>query len=204
MTVPSWFRAFALSGLIGCGASVAFAGDAVNFMGQEPTSDELVNALTPVQRAPKMRGLRLNVATPTQTAVPAPSATSAPSATPAPRATAAKPPRAALDIKFEYNSAELTPAGQRTLDTLAEAMRASSLSESRFLLEGHADATGSDAYNQVLSERRAQSARDYLMRVHGIDAARLRAVGRGETQPLDPANPTHWQNRRVEVVNLSG
>ncbi len=69
------------------------------------------------------------------------------------------------------------------------------------LIVGHTDATGSDAYNQGLSERRARAAADYIAR-QGVTATRLRALGRGETEPI-ASNDTaegRSENRRVEIA----
>jgi outer membrane protein OmpA-like peptidoglycan-associated protein len=66
---------------------------------------------------------------------------------------------------------------------------------------GHTDAQGAAEYNQGLSERRAESATNYLAE-RGIDSGRLTSVGRGETEPV-ASNETaegRQQNRRVEVA----
>ncbi len=68
-------------------------------------------------------------------------------------------------------------------------------------IEGHTDANGSDAYNQTLSEQRAKSMRDYLVRRHGIDRHRIPATGKGESEPFDARHPKRGINRRVEFVN---
>ena len=68
-------------------------------------------------------------------------------------------------------------------------------------LDGHTDSIGTDAYNQKLSERRAQIVNDYLI-AHGIDTSRITAVkGFGESQPID-TNATkegRARNRRTEM-----
>lgn len=67
-------------------------------------------------------------------------------------------------------------------------------------IEGHTDSTGSDSYNQLLSERRAGSVRDFLLN-QGIAPSRTRATGYGESQPV-ASNDTpagREQNRRVEL-----
>lgn len=69
----------------------------------------------------------------------------------------------------------------------------------RVRIEGHTDSRGGDAYNQRLSEARAQSVRDYLVQ-HGVEAERLVSEGFGEARPLDANEvPAAWDlNRRVE------
>ena len=65
---------------------------------------------------------------------------------------------------------------------------------------GHTDSTGSDAYNQGLSERRALSVADYLSG-HGVQSARIATRGYGESQPIASNDTPQGQaaNRRVEV-----
>jgi outer membrane protein OmpA-like peptidoglycan-associated protein len=60
---------------------------------------------------------------------------------------------------------------------------------------------GSEAYNQTLSERRAQAVRDYLAS-RNVDPSALTTVGVGEADPLDRANGADPINRRVAVINL--
>ena len=69
------------------------------------------------------------------------------------------------------------------------------------LIVGHTDATGSDAYNQGLSERRARAAADYISR-QGVAATRLRSLGRGETEPISTNDTAEGrsENRRVEIA----
>ena len=68
-------------------------------------------------------------------------------------------------------------------------------------LVGHADRSGSDSYNQALSEQRVQSVKQVLV-AKGIDAARVSGVGRGESDPLVPTpdGVRERQNRRVVVT----
>jgi outer membrane protein OmpA-like peptidoglycan-associated protein len=69
------------------------------------------------------------------------------------------------------------------------------------LIVGHTDATGSDPYNQALSERRARAAADYLSR-QGVAATRLRSLGRGETEAIATNDTAEGraENRRVEIA----
>src|SRR4051794_29122515 len=66
-----------------------------------------------------------------------------------------KPASIALDVKFEYNSSELTAEARQLIGELAAALKSDTLASQRFRLEGHTDASGSRKYNIVLSERRA-------------------------------------------------
>ncbi len=105
-------------------------------------------------------------------------------------------------INFAFNSAELTSDARITLDRLGTALRDPQLAPFAFTIAGHTDAVGGDAFNQKLSERRAESVRSYLIAQFGIAAERLTAKGYGETQLLDPANPEDGINRRVQVINV--
>jgi outer membrane protein OmpA-like peptidoglycan-associated protein len=77
------------------------------------------------------------------------------------------------------------------------------LTGSRFLIEGHTDAVGSDAYNQQLSEQRAEAVRRYLAG-RQIEPSRLESAGKGESELLEPTGEASELNRRVRVVNLGG
>ena len=73
----------------------------------------------------------------------------------------------------------------------------------RILIESHSDARGAEAYNQTLSEQRAQSVMDYLVS-QGVDASRLESRGYGESKPIAPNDtPANLQkNRRIELTVL--
>lgn len=107
-----------------------------------------------------------------------------------------------LDVKFEFDSAILTPAAKDVLTELSVSMNHPQYIDAPFMIEGHTDAVGSDAYNLGLSDRRAQSVHDFLI-TQGVAGSRLSSIGKGESELLDPANPTSGVNRRVRVINLS-
>jgi outer membrane protein OmpA-like peptidoglycan-associated protein len=113
----------------------------------------------------------------------------------------AAPPRASasLLITFETNSTELTAAARRQLDIVASALRNDRLVEYRFTVEGHADPRGSDDSNLKLSQERAESVKRYLVAA-GIAEDRLVPEGRGEREPMLPAQPAAPENRRVTFV----
>jgi len=102
-------------------------------------------------------------------------------------------------ILFAVNSAQLQPAGQQNLRDLAVSLEEYEGTE--VLVVGHTDSTGTDSYNQTLSERRADSARTYLLGA-GLEPGRVRAVGRGETEPIasNDTDAGRQDNRRVEVA----
>lgn len=106
-----------------------------------------------------------------------------------------------LEIQFRFGSDELTNDGKDVLDQLAAALKSERLAAARtIVLEGHADARGSAAFNEKLSLKRAQSARNYLVGRHEIEAAKMIAVGKGSSEPADPNNPESEVNRRVRVI----
>ena len=101
-------------------------------------------------------------------------------------------------INFAYNSAEVQPQFQRTLDQVAGTL--AEYRETYIDVYGHTDSTGSDQYNQQLSERRATSVADYLSG-RGVQSARIATRGYGETQPIASNDTPEGQaaNRRVEI-----
>lgn len=109
----------------------------------------------------------------------------------------------AMRIQFKFDSAELTPESKTTLGQIAQVLQDDIMRDKTILLEGHADASGQEAYNLSLSERRAGSVRQYLITAYGVPDERLQAVGRGELDPFDVANPRASVNRRVEFTNLT-
>jgi len=187
---PRWRRAMLWAIPLGLFLANPAAAQAVkSFMDHNPTSGELIDALTPqkVEDNPnvKYRGLTITKKG-LEPEKPA----------------AASMPAVALAVNFAFNSAVLSPESQELLDQLAVAMQSPALKGYRFRLEGHTDSKGSAAYNLKLSQRRAQAVREYLSKEEKIVPARLTAVGKGATDPLDAAHPEAAVNRRVQIVNL--
>ena len=102
-------------------------------------------------------------------------------------------------VQFATSSAELTAEGKATLDEVAE--RLTQLKFVSGTVVGHTDSTGSEVYNQRLSERRAQSVASYL-EGKGIAVGRLAASGAGESQPIadNGTRDGRAQNRRVVLT----
>jgi outer membrane protein OmpA-like peptidoglycan-associated protein len=111
-------------------------------------------------------------------------------------------PKIDLEINFDYNSDRISAKSLPSVQALGRALANPDLKGSTFILAGHTDAAGGDAYNQDLSERRADSIKRYLVEKASIPAADLVAVGYGKTKLKDPANPLAEVNRRVQVVNM--
>jgi outer membrane protein OmpA-like peptidoglycan-associated protein len=102
-------------------------------------------------------------------------------------------------LLFDFDSDRIKAEAANNLRNLA-----SSLGEypnTSLLIVGHTDATGSDSYNQTLSERRARASGMYLVS-QGVSAGRLQTVGRGETEPVasNTEEAGMQKNRRVEVA----
>jgi outer membrane protein OmpA-like peptidoglycan-associated protein len=104
-----------------------------------------------------------------------------------------------LQIHFATGSAKVSREAQQQLAALARAMQFPRLQDLRFQIAGHTDARGSNQMNQLLSQRRAAAVVDFLTDAYSIAPNRLEAVGYGEAQLADPANPASGNNRRVEV-----
>ncbi len=112
-------------------------------------------------------------------------------------------PNIDLEINFDYNSADISRRSLSSVQTLGRALTNPDLKGSTFIVAGHTDAVGSDAYNQDLSERRADSIKRYLTDKFGIAGSDLVTVGYGKTKLKDPSHPTADVNRRVQVVNMA-
>jgi outer membrane protein OmpA-like peptidoglycan-associated protein len=112
-------------------------------------------------------------------------------------------PNIDLEITFDYNSADISTKSLPSVQALGKALTNPDLKGSTFIVAGHTDAAGSDAYNQDLSERRADSIKRYLTGKFSIAAADLVTVGYGKSKLKDSANPFAEANRRVQVVNMA-
>jgi outer membrane protein OmpA-like peptidoglycan-associated protein len=102
-------------------------------------------------------------------------------------------------VTFEYNSARLTAEARRQLDELAKALNFTAFKGLPFTVAGHTDARGGEAYNQGLSEQRAQAVRDYLTGARGFAPAQVDAVGYGKSRLLPGLPPDAADQRRVEI-----
>ena len=115
---------------------------------------------------------------------------------------AASKPKIDLEIQFDYNSADISKNSVTAVQELGKALSDASLKGSTFVVAGHTDAIGGEAYNQDLSERRADTIKKYLTEKYGITGSDLVTVGYGKTRPKDPNAPMDPANRRVQVVNM--
>ena len=199
---PTAFKAIALGAALSMTAGLAFAGDNVS-------SDQIITALQP---KPLTRGLSVG-----------------PQVDPAAKAKeasfvetlrnrksrslsmgereeiadiASTKPNIDLDIQFDYNSADIRTASMPAVQALGQALSNPGLKGSVFVVAGHTDAIGGEAYNIGLSERRADTIKSYLVSKFGIAGSDLVTVGYGKDKPKDANAPMDPINRRVQVVNM--
>ena len=134
-----------------------------------------------------------------------PKPTPKPAAQPAPEpAPAAEPVQERIvlrGVNFDFDKSEIRPDASVILDEAASIL--SGKPDVQIRVEGHTDATGPEAYNQGLSERRADSVRKFLVE-KGIGEARLTSVGFGESNPIATNDTREGRalNRRVELQVL--
>lgn len=102
------------------------------------------------------------------------------------------------EVLFDYDSAALRSESKTTLGSLAQNLR--QYTDNMVDVEGHTDATGSESYNQKLSERRAANVADYLI-AQGVPASMLTVYGYGEMRPRSTNDTAEGRqlNRRVEI-----
>lgn len=112
----------------------------------------------------------------------------------------------AADVLFDFDKAEVRPDAQNALKQAAAIITEKAKGTVR--VEGHADAKGSDSYNQKLSDRRANSIKNWLVQKEGMSNARFSTTGFGAKRPVasntkadgsdDPEG--RQKNRRVEII----
>jgi outer membrane protein OmpA-like peptidoglycan-associated protein len=188
--------------LLSVTAGFAVAGDV--------TEDQIIQALTP--RKPLTRGL--SIATPADQAADAAQGKFIDSLRNRPTRSlsagernqlaeiAETKPNIDMEITFDYNSATISAKAQPAIQALGKALSNPNFKGSTFVVAGHTDAAGGEAYNQGLSERRADSVKRYLVEKFGLAGSDLVTVGYGESRLKDAAHPLDAANRRVQVVNM--
>jgi OmpA-OmpF porin, OOP family len=157
----------------------ASAQTAQTLQGDQITESALIDALTPPPEPVVTRGINPNAAS----------------------KVAPKPAAAALLITFETNATALTPQAKRELAVVGQALNTHKLADFTFIIEGHADPRGSPQRNMVLSQGRADAVREYLVQNQNVREDRLKAVGKGDREPLNQENAAAPENRRVTFVN---
>jgi outer membrane protein OmpA-like peptidoglycan-associated protein len=198
--------------MLAIGAALSFGmGKAV--AADDVTEDQIVRALAPAKKPPLTRGLSIAPqADPAATAAEGRllqnirgRATRSLSASEREEisAIAKDKPNIDLEITFDYNSADISAKSLSSVQALGKALTNPDLKGSTFVVAGHTDAAGGEAYNQDLSERRADSIKRYLTGKYSIAPADLVTVGYGKSKLKDAADPLAEVNRRVQVVNMA-
>jgi peptidoglycan-associated lipoprotein len=106
-------------------------------------------------------------------------------------------------VNFDFDKSDIRTGDARTLDFKVGILLANP--NVRLRISGHCDERGSDEYNLALGNRRANSAKQYLVS-HGVDAGRIETVSFGEERPMAPGHDeSAWaQNRRAEFEIIAG
>ncbi|MCI0598186.1 MAG: OmpA family protein [Beijerinckiaceae bacterium] len=110
-------------------------------------------------------------------------------------------PNIDLEINFEYNSNVIGLSAVPVLVNLGTALRSGELKGGVFFLSGHTDAKGGEAFNQDLSERRADAVKRFLVEKFSLSSGNLIPIGYGKTKLKNAADPFAGENRRVQIVN---
>jgi OmpA-OmpF porin, OOP family len=108
-----------------------------------------------------------------------------------------------LLIEFDFNKSVVKPEFYPNVNAVGDFMQ--KYPTVNITVEGHTDSVGKNVYNQKLSQRRAEAVKKYIVGKFGIDAKRIKAVGYGETKPID-TNKTaegRYHNRRVQAYHAA-
>jgi outer membrane protein OmpA-like peptidoglycan-associated protein len=110
----------------------------------------------------------------------------------------------ALNVLFEFNSDKVLPDYYPDIDKLGKALTLPQYADYRVRIEGHTDNVGSDRYNQLLSQKRAESVKRYLVQHFQVEPERLSVTGYGKSNPITTNDTPEGRskNRRVQVVDL--
>jgi OOP family OmpA-OmpF porin len=159
-----------------------------------------VSLVFPFGRAPEVRP---RAAAPVYVAPPEPAA-------PAPVVAAAAPVAAVVvaperrrvsfsaDSLFAFDQSVVRPEGKKALDAFAQELKGTRFDV--ITVEGHTDRLGSVAYNQKLSTRRAESVKDYLVNAGGVDAGKVSAVGKSESDPVTKADDCRGSAQNAKLI----
>ncbi len=137
---------------------------------------------------------------------PAPMAAPLPAPAPAPVVVMVAPPMVpalrrvtySAESVFGFDTAEVQPAGQAALDTFSATLAGTTYSSIQ--VEGHTDRLGSSAYNQTLSQQRADAVKAYLVANGKLDPAKVQAVGKGEAMPVTDAATCPGQRQSAALI----
>lgn len=107
-----------------------------------------------------------------------------------------------LEVPFDYRSAAITRKSLQQLTTLGEALVSSDLNGVTFIIAGHVSPEGPERYNQLVSERRAEAIKRFLVENFDISPEHLIVIGYGSNQLKNVEDPFASENNRVQIVNL--
>ncbi|WDU63543.1 OmpA family protein [Pseudomonas poae] len=143
-------------------------------------------------------GLGVNFGGNAGAVAPAPTPAPAPEPTPEPEAPVAQVVRVELDVKFDFDKSVVKPNSYGDVKNLADFM--AQYPATNVEVAGHTDSVGPDAYNQKLSQRRADAVKQVLVK-DGVQPSRITAVGYGESRPVadNATEAGRAVNRRVEA-----
>ncbi len=135
---------------------------------------------------------------PAEPAKPAGPATPAAPAAPAAPASVKQAITIQAEALFDFDKSVLKPAGKQSIDDAIAKMK--NIDVEIVIATGHTDSIGTDGYNQKLSERRANSVKEYMVS-KGVPAAKITTLGKGETQPVatNKTKEGRAKNRRVDI-----
>ena len=107
--------------------------------------------------------------------------------------------RVELDVKFDFDKSVVKPNSYADIKNLADFMK--QYPATHTTVEGHTDSVGPDAYNQKLSERRANAVKQVLTQQYGVESSRVQSIGYGESRPVadNKTEAGRAVNRRVEA-----
>lgn len=110
----------------------------------------------------------------------------------------AGPRKLSMQLQFGFDSAEIAEGARSRLDALGIALQSPELSSETYIVSGHTDSSGRYNYNVVLSKRRAEAVKAYLVTNYHIDPNKIIPIGKGPDELLDPSEPNSAANRRVQ------
>lgn len=166
----------------------------------QPPAIQAPGALSPTAELPSIQAPAIKKPSIQTPSIQAPSIQASTGNKPA--ASTLPPPSYDLYVTFPFASHTLTDEAKRKLASVAAALKHPSLADKAIQIAGHTDSVGKAEKNMRLSINRAEAVRAHLAASHGIDLARIRTIGYGETKLKDKDRPRSGVNRRVELVNL--
>ena len=107
-----------------------------------------------------------------------------------------------LPIKFNFNSSTLNDGSLTYLEQLGIMLSLEKMADKNIMIVGHTDAVGPEIYNLDLSQRRAKAVKEFIVSNYGVDPARIKVSGKGESDTLPGKSENSSINRRVEFYHI--